>query len=94
MFYKALALFALFAPLLAAAAPAELAKRQALSVQRDTSAKAPLALDDIAARAKMLFDAIRADMFARTTAAYDRVVTALDSKSDVVLPWCRSARTQ
>ncbi|KAH7904385.1 hypothetical protein BJ138DRAFT_1166571, partial [Hygrophoropsis aurantiaca] len=78
--------------------PLDLAKQQTLSVRRDTGAKAPLPLADIAAVIPQLLETIQGDMFARAKKEYDsRVievtswdafVPTLDNKCISVIPWC------
>ncbi|EKM57048.1 uncharacterized protein PHACADRAFT_254575 [Phanerochaete carnosa HHB-10118-sp] len=78
--------------------PADLAKKQTLSVRRDTGVKAPLALGEIAKTVPQLLETIQADLFKRAKEAYDsrlktitnwgEVVPALDSKCVVAMPWC------
>ncbi|EMD34768.1 hypothetical protein CERSUDRAFT_97352 [Gelatoporia subvermispora B] len=78
--------------------PADLAKQQTLSVRRDTGVKAPLPLADITTTVPQLLDTIQVDMFRRAKETYDSrikeitrwedVVSTLDDKCVVVLPWC------
>ncbi|KAL7284037.1 hypothetical protein ACG7TL_001314 [Trametes sanguinea] len=78
--------------------PADLAKQQTLSARRDTGAKAPLPLADIARAVPALLDQIQADMFKRAQDVYfsrlrevtrwEDVVPTLDDKCVVVMPWC------
>ncbi|RPD65748.1 prolyl-tRNA synthetase [Lentinus tigrinus ALCF2SS1-7] len=78
--------------------PADLAKQQTLSARRDTGAKAPIPLADIATTVQGLLDTIQGDMFQRAKDVYfsrlrevhrwEDVVPTLDDKCVVVIPWC------
>ena len=78
--------------------PADLAKQQTLSARRDTGAKAPIPLADIATTVQSLLDTIQADMFKRAQETYfsrqravqrwEDFVPTLDDKCVVVIPWC------
>ncbi|KIJ38995.1 hypothetical protein M422DRAFT_60741 [Sphaerobolus stellatus SS14] len=80
--------------------PADLAKKQALSVRRDNGTKAPIPLEGIADSVKSLLETIQSDMFNRAKQAFDErlkvvtkwedVVPTLDGKNVVVLPWCEA----
>jgi prolyl-tRNA synthetase len=78
--------------------PLDLAKKQTLTVRRDTGAKAPESLTDIVASVSKLLETIQNDMFTRARDAYhsrlievtrwEDVVPNLDNKCVVVIPWC------
>ncbi|KAF8501847.1 hypothetical protein JB92DRAFT_3146071 [Gautieria morchelliformis] len=78
--------------------PADIAKKQALSVRRDNAVKAPIPLDGIGNAVTTLLNEIQSDMFARaketfdsrikTVTAWEDVVPTLDGKNIVVMPWC------
>ena len=78
--------------------PNDIAKRQTLTVRRDTGVKCPVLLADIASTVSKLLDSIQNDMFTRARDTYysrlkeitrwEDVVPALDDKNVVVLPWC------
>ncbi|KZT41612.1 prolyl-tRNA synthetase [Sistotremastrum suecicum HHB10207 ss-3] len=78
--------------------PQDLAKKQTLSVRRDTGVKAPIPLEDIASSVHDLLETIQSEMFERAKEGYysrvkeitkwDDVVPTLDSKCVVVMPWC------
>ncbi|KAF7975507.1 hypothetical protein HWV62_9308 [Athelia sp. TMB] len=78
--------------------PNDLAKKQTLTVRRDTGAKAPEPLADIAGTVSKLLETIQSDMFTRARDTYhsrlievtkwEDVVPNLDNKCVVVLPWC------
>jgi prolyl-tRNA synthetase len=78
--------------------PIDLEKSSTLSVRRDTSAKAPLALADLQTTIPSLLETIQADMFARAKEVYDQRLKVVRSWSDftptlekkcaVVVPWC------
>ncbi|KAG8904366.1 hypothetical protein FRB99_001867 [Tulasnella sp. 403] len=81
--------------------PADLQKKQTLSVRRDTGAKSPIALDDLEKAVPALLDNIHDDMYNRAKEVYDArvkpilkwedVVPTLDAKCAVVIPWCEEA---
>lgn len=78
--------------------PADLAKRQALSVRRDNGVKAPIPLDGIGAAVTTLLNVIQHEMYTRAKEVFDSrlkaitnwadVVPTLDGKNVVVMPWC------
>jgi len=78
--------------------PADLAKKQTLSVRRDTGEKAPVPLADVTTAIPALLETIQKDMFTKAKTVYDSrlitvtkwedVVPTLDNKCVVVLPWC------
>jgi len=78
--------------------PLDLAKKQTLTVRRDTGAKAPEPLTDIATTVSKLLETIQNDMFTRARDAYhsklievtrwEDIVPNLDNKCVVVIPWC------
>lgn len=78
--------------------PLDLAKKQTLTVRRDTGAKAPESLTDIVASVSKLLEMIQNDMFTRARDTYhsrlievtrwEDVVPNLDNKCVVVIPWC------
>lgn len=78
--------------------PADLEKKQTLSVRRDTGAKSAIPLSDLASTIPALLETIQSDMFNRAKAEYDsrlkpvtdwkEVVPTLDDKCIVVMPWC------
>ncbi|KAG2111806.1 hypothetical protein BD769DRAFT_1493834 [Suillus cothurnatus] len=67
--------------------PNDLAKQQTLSVRRDTGAKIPVALADLATTIPKMLETIQNDMFQQVTRWEDFVPT-LDSKCIAVIPWC------
>lgn len=78
--------------------PLDLAKKQTLTVRRDTGVKAPESLTNIGATVSKLLETIQNDMFTRARDAYNSrlievtkwedVVPNLDNKCVVVIPWC------
>lgn len=78
--------------------PNDLAKQQTLSVRRDTGAKIPVALADLATTIPKMLETIQSDMFQRALAEYNAhvkevtrwedFVPTLDSKCIAVIPWC------
>ncbi|KAG8890980.1 hypothetical protein FRB98_003000 [Tulasnella sp. 332] len=78
--------------------PADLQKKQTLSVRRDTGVKAPVPLQDVESALPALLDTIHDDMYTKAKEMYDSrlkpvykwedVVPALDAKCVVVMPWC------
>jgi prolyl-tRNA synthetase len=78
--------------------PNDLAKKQVLSVRRDTGVKAPMSLENIGKNVNTLLDAIQVDMFVKAKANYDErlkivnkwddLVPTLDAKCIAVIPWC------
>jgi prolyl-tRNA synthetase len=78
--------------------PNDLAKQQTLTVRRDTGAKAPVALADLAAMIPKMLETIQNDMFQRALAEYNShvkevtewkdFVSTLDKKCVAVIPWC------
>ncbi|KAJ8582933.1 hypothetical protein M405DRAFT_885086 [Rhizopogon salebrosus TDB-379] len=78
--------------------PNDLAKQQTLTVRRDTGAKAPVALADLAAMIPKMLETIQNDMFQRALAEYNShvkevtewkdFVPTLDKKCVAVIPWC------
>ncbi|KAI5119372.1 hypothetical protein M0805_001048 [Coniferiporia weirii] len=78
--------------------PADIQKKQTLSVRRDNGAKAPIPLADLDQALPVLLETIQSDMFERAKAMYqsrlkvitnwDDVVPTLDDKCVAVLPWC------
>ncbi|KAG2064041.1 prolyl-tRNA synthetase [Suillus decipiens] len=78
--------------------PNDLAKQQTLSVRRDTGAKIPVALADLATTIPKMLETIQNDMFQRALAEYNAhvkevtrwedFVPTLDSKCIAVIPWC------
>ena len=78
--------------------PADLAKQQTLTARRDTGAKAPIPLADIATSVSTMLEQIQADMFKRaqdvyfsrlrTVESWENFVPTLDDKCVVVIPWC------
>ncbi|KIK40259.1 hypothetical protein CY34DRAFT_807370 [Suillus luteus UH-Slu-Lm8-n1] len=78
--------------------PNDLAKQQTLSVRRDTGAKIPVALADLATTIPNMLETIQSDMFQRALAEYNAhvkevtrwedFVPTLDSKCIAVIPWC------
>ncbi|KAH6909701.1 hypothetical protein BKA70DRAFT_206344 [Coprinopsis sp. MPI-PUGE-AT-0042] len=80
--------------------PNQLAKKQTLTVRRDTGAQNPDPLDDIASAISSTLNTIQADMFATAKTTYwehvktimekDDAVNALDAKHIVVIPRCES----
>ncbi|TBU61073.1 prolyl-tRNA synthetase [Dichomitus squalens] len=80
--------------------PQDLAKSQTLTARRDTGAKAPVPLANIAQTVSALLDTIQADMFRRAQETYfarlrevrrwEDFVPTLDDKCVVVIPWCEA----
>jgi prolyl-tRNA synthetase len=78
--------------------PNDLAKKQTLTVRRDTGAKAPIPLATLTESVSSLLETIQSEMFNRARDAYqsrvievtkwDDFVPALDNKCVVVIPWC------
>lgn len=78
--------------------PNDLAKQQTLSVRRDTGAKIPVALADLATTIPKMLETIQSDMFQRALAEYnahvkevtrwEEFVPTLDNKCIAVIPWC------
>ncbi|KAI0053137.1 prolyl-tRNA synthetase [Auriscalpium vulgare] len=78
--------------------PQDLAKKQTLTVRRDTGVKAPMPLADVETAVPALLETIQAEMFAKAQETYwsrikpvtkwENVVPTLDDKCVVVLPWC------
>jgi prolyl-tRNA synthetase len=78
--------------------PNDLAKQQTLSVRRDTGAKIPVALADLATTIPKMLETIQNDMFQRALTEYNAhvkevtrwedFVPTLDSKCIAVIPWC------
>ncbi|KAG2145203.1 hypothetical protein DEU56DRAFT_789386 [Suillus clintonianus] len=78
--------------------PNDLAKQQTLTVRRDTGAKIPVALADLATTIPTMLETIQSDMFQRALAEYNAhvkevtrwedFVPTLDSKCIAVIPWC------
>ncbi|KAG2340941.1 prolyl-tRNA synthetase [Suillus weaverae] len=78
--------------------PNDLAKQQTLSVRRDTGAKIPVALADLATTIPRMLETIQSDMFQRALAEYNAhvkevsrwedFVPTLDNKCIAVIPWC------
>ncbi|PPQ69797.1 hypothetical protein CVT24_003073 [Panaeolus cyanescens] len=78
--------------------PNDLAKRQTLTVRRDTGVKEPISLDNVAASVSTLLETIQGDLFRKAKETYDSrvvevtkwddIVPALDNKSIVAIPWC------
>jgi len=78
--------------------PADIQKKQTLSVRRDTGVKAPIALDQLETAVPSLLENIHNDMFKKAKTTYDsrlkvvskweEVVPTLDAKCVVVMPWC------
>jgi len=78
--------------------PVDIAKKQTLSVRRDTGVKTPLPIENITTTLSELLETIQSDMFNRANDIYqsrlkevtrwEDVVPTLDDKCIVVLPWC------
>ena len=78
--------------------PQDMAKRQTLSVRRDTGVKAPIALDDLSTAIPKLLETIQADMFARAKQGFEErlqvvrewkdFVPTLNRNCVCVIPWC------
>ncbi|KAH8110327.1 prolyl-tRNA synthetase [Phellopilus nigrolimitatus] len=78
--------------------PADVQKKQTLSVRRDNGAKTPLPLAGLEHTVPELLETIQREMFERAKAVYQSrlkvvttwadVVPTLDDKCVVVLPWC------
>jgi prolyl-tRNA synthetase len=78
--------------------PQDLAKKQALSVRRDTGVKEAMPLENIVDTVKSLLQTIQNDMFTKAQKTYverlkavtkwEDVVPALDAKNVIVIPWC------
>lgn len=77
-----------------------IAKKQTLTVRRDTGVKDPISLTDIGPTISQLLDQIQKDMFTRAQEKYrsavkevtkwEDVVPTLDNKGIVVMPWCEA----
>ncbi|KAG1800638.1 uncharacterized protein BJ212DRAFT_1497976 [Suillus subaureus] len=67
--------------------PNDLAKQQTLSVRRDTGAKIPVALADLATTIPKTLETIQSVLSLKVTRWEDFVPT-LDSKCIAVIPWC------
>ena len=78
--------------------PNDLAKDQVTAVRRDTGAKAPLPLSDLAKSASELLDTIQSDLLERATEEYNsRIAKVLEWKDFVprlneqkvcLIAWC------
>ncbi|GAA5845970.1 hypothetical protein JCM9279_004741 [Rhodotorula babjevae] len=78
--------------------PKDLEKQSVLSVRRDTGAKAPLAIADLASSIPSLLDTIHVDMLDRARSTFDGAITKIENWADLVpalnsnkvtiLPWC------
>ncbi|KAK0496311.1 hypothetical protein EDD18DRAFT_1165873 [Armillaria luteobubalina] len=80
--------------------PNDIAKKQTLTVRRDTGVKNPIPTADIGKTVTELLETIQNDMFTRARDNYysrlkevtkwEDVLPTLDSKCVVVLPWCEA----
>lgn len=80
--------------------PNDLAKKQTLSVRRDTGVKAPLPLEGITTAVSSLLTTIQSEMFetarktywehVKTATKWEEVVPALDAKNIIAIPWCET----
>ncbi|KAK7472306.1 hypothetical protein VKT23_000426 [Stygiomarasmius scandens] len=78
--------------------PNDLAKKQTLSVRRDTGAKNPIPLEGLESSVSSLLQTIQNDMFTRAQETYysrlkevtkwEDLVPTLDAKCVAVIPWC------
>lgn len=78
--------------------PADLKKKQVLTVRRDNGVKAPIPVSDLTTALPALLDTIQKEMYERANATFQsrlKVITkwedfvpTLDSKSICVIPWC------
>lgn len=78
--------------------PNDIAKKQTLTVRRDTGVKNAVSLTDIGPTVSALLEKIQSEMFSRAQATYqsrlkevtrwEDVVPTLDNKCVVVIPWC------
>ena len=78
--------------------PKDLEKKSTLAVRRDTGAKAPLPLENIAAGVSSLLETIQREMFTKARDIYyerikevtkwEDIVPTLDAKCVAVIPWC------
>ncbi|KAI5888749.1 prolyl-tRNA synthetase [Schizophyllum commune H4-8] len=78
--------------------PKDLEKKSTLTVRRDTGAKAPLPLENIAAGVSSLLETIQREMFTKARDTYyerikevtkwEDIVPTLDAKCVAVIPWC------
>ncbi len=78
--------------------PNDIAKKQTLTVRRDTGVKDPISLEGVSATVSALLETIQNDMFRKAQETYhsrlrevtkwEDVVPTLDDKCVAVLPWC------
>ncbi|KAH6891926.1 hypothetical protein BKA70DRAFT_1537015 [Coprinopsis sp. MPI-PUGE-AT-0042] len=69
----------------------DLAKKQTLTIRRDTNTKNSVPLDNIGSSISNILETIQAGMFITATVTeWDDVVPALDAKNIAVIPWCES----